>query len=159
MKYFYFLIVLVVVQFVSCRTAQPVVTATQNDSTHISSRIDSTLIFEKDSVAMSYHPQAPAPVSTPPINDSPAIADMPQPAVPQVRVDTLIIEKWRVRYRDRTVQHTDTVFVDVEKHIEKPPERYIPGFYKWCTWSFVAVLVLLILYIVLRVVIKIYARK
>ena len=52
-----------------------------------------------------------------------------------VRGDTVYLTRteWRDRWRTQlvhdTVHHTEFV----EKIIEKPPENYVPKFYKWCT--------------------------
>jgi hypothetical protein len=50
-----------------------------------------------------------------------------------VRTDTVVVTE----YRDRVV--------------EKPPEKYIPGFYKNCTWLFFILLLLLVGIIVFKV--------
>ena len=38
-------------------------------------------------------------------------------------------DRWRTRLMHDTIRDTQIV----EKVIEKPPERYVPKFYKWCT--------------------------
>jgi hypothetical protein len=38
-----------------------------------------------------------------------------------------------------------------DRVIEKPPEKYIPKFYKWCTWLFFILLLLLVGIIVFKV--------
>ena len=38
-------------------------------------------------------------------------------------------DRWRTRLVHDTIRDTQIV----EKVIEKPPERYVPKFYKWCT--------------------------
>ena len=42
------------------------------------------------------------------------------------KVDTVIVTEWR------------------ERVVEKPPERYVPKFYRWCTGLLLAILVLAI---------------
>ena len=49
-----------------------------------------------------------------------------------VRTDTLVVTEWR------------------EKVIELPPERYVPKFYRWCTFALWAILVLAIGYLALK---------
>ena len=46
-------------------------------------------------------------------------------------------DRWRTRLVHDTIHDTQIV----EKVIEKPPERYVPKFYKWCTaalWAIIA---------------------
>ena len=50
-----------------------------------------------------------------------------------------------VEYRDRVIEH--------------PPEKYVPKFYKWCTGLFWAIIAGVILYYVLKIVIRYYLRK
>ena len=49
------------------------------------------------------------------------------------KADTIVVTEWR------------------EKVIEKPPEKYIPKFYKNCTWLFFILLLLLVGIIVFKV--------
>ena len=157
MKYLY-LIPLLLLLF-SCKTQAPVITAEQHDSTRVSLRNDSTHIYERDSIAMSYRPQ----VTPPHLPDSPPIANMPisnnpSPQV-QPRVDTLVIEKWRIRYRDRVQLQVDTIYQDVVRNIEHPPEKYVPRFYQWSTGLFWTIVAAVVIYFILKIVIRFYFRK
>ena len=49
-------------------------------------------------------------------------------------------DRWRTRVVHDTVQHTEYV----DRVVEKPPERYVPKFYRWCTGLLIAILVLAI---------------
>ena len=54
-------------------------------------------------------------------------------------------DRWRTRLVHDTIHDTQIV----EKVIEKPPERYVPKFYKWCTglfWALVAVVALCVFF-------------
>ena len=67
--------------------------------------------------------------------------------------DTVLIEKWRTRYIDRT--RTDTIYterVKTEKEVVK--EKYVPSFYKWC--AFFSILIVVVVIIV--AIWKIYKR-
>lgn len=55
-------------------------------------------------------------------------------------------DRWRTRLVHDTIHNTQYI----EKNIEKPPEKYIPIFYKRCTIYFWCAIVLILLYIVLR---------
>ena len=49
----------------------------------------------------------------------------------RIRADTVYLEKWHTRYKDRLVTKTDTVTLTETKTetVEKP---YVPSFYKVC---------------------------
>ena len=49
-------------------------------------------------------------------------------------------DRWRTRLVHDTVRHTEYV----DRVVEKPPERYVPKFYKWCTGLLFALLALAI---------------
>ena len=49
-------------------------------------------------------------------------------------------DRWRTRVVHDTVRHTEYV----DRVVEKPPERYVPKFYRWCTGLLIAILVLAI---------------
>lgn len=62
--------------------------------------------------------------------------------------DTITIDRWHTRYRDREIIKE----VPVEVEVQLPPERYIPQFYKSCTIGFFVLLVLIVLCIALAIV-------
>ena len=55
-------------------------------------------------------------------------------------------DRWRTRLVHDTIRDTQIV----EKLIEHPPERYVPPFYKRCTWALWILIIGVIGYIVLR---------
>lgn len=62
----------------------------------------------------------------------------------RIRADTVFQERWHTRWRDRIVQHTDTIQVETTR-TETVQVRYIPSFYKYCTaFAFLVLLVLLL---------------
>ena len=75
------------------------------------------------------------------------------------RGDTIYLTRteWRDRWRTHLVHDTihNTEYVTnteyVDRVIEKPPEKYIPKFYKNCTWLFFILLLLLVGIIVFKV--------
>ena len=63
------------------------------------------------------------------------------------RNDTVYLTRveWRDRWRTR-VERDTVVDVRVEKEVvARPPERYVPKFYRWCTVLLFAMLALLVL--------------
>ena len=113
----------------SCKSVSPTVTTPRNDSIIIRTH------YERDSIF---------------IHDSMAVA-MVQ--------DTIYIDRWHTKYRYSVLNKTDTIYQDKEIIIHSPPEKYIPSFYRWCTGVFIISVILLICYIVLRVIIKIYLKR
>lgn len=60
--------------------------------------------------------------------------------------DTLVVEHWHTRYRDRVVVKTDTLYQNKETVIQLPPERYVPRAVRWLAWiGGIAILVFLLL--------------
>ena len=56
-------------------------------------------------------------------------------------------DRWRTQIVHDTVLKTDSI-VEV---IEHPPERYIPPFYKRCTWALWVLIVGIVVYVILRI--------
>ena len=60
--------------------------------------------------------------------------------------DTVYVTRWKVRYRDHMTNKVDTIYRDRLKNVvEVRTERYIPQYYKFCSWAFWIVLVLVLL--------------
>ena len=55
-------------------------------------------------------------------------------------------DRWRTQLVHDTVHHTEFV----EKIIEKPPEKYVPKFYKCCAWALGIIVLLAIGYALLK---------
>lgn len=64
-------------------------------------------------------------------------------------------DRWRIREVHDTIRDTQYV----TQVVEHPPEKYVPKFYKWCTGLFLAIIAGVILYYVLKIVIRYYLRK
>ena len=59
-----------------------------------------------------------------------------------IRADTVYLERWHTRWRDREIIRTDTLTVE-NIRTRTVQVRYVPRFYKYCTAA--AILLLLIL--------------
>lgn len=71
----------------------------------------------------------------------------------RIRADTVRMERWHTRWREKEVTRTDTVQVETIS-TETRQVRYVPRFYKWCA----AVLALALLLLLLKTALYIYAR-
>jgi len=67
-----------------------------------------------------------------------------------IRADTVYLEKWHTRWRDRETVKTDTITLTETKTetVEKP---YVPSFYKYCA----AFAILFVLFLLVRLVLYI----
>ena len=50
------------------------------------------------------------------------------------RGDTIYLDRWRDRWREKTVIRTDTVYQDKATIIQLPPERYVPRAVRCLAW-------------------------
>jgi hypothetical protein len=74
-----------------------------------------------------------------------------------IKGDTFYITRveWRDRWHTR-VERDTVVDVRVEKEVvQLPPERYVPRFHKWCTRMFWLIVVATIIYLILRLRIRV----
>ena len=71
----------------------------------------------------------------------------------RIRADTVYLEKWHTKWREREVTKTDTVQIESVR-VETKEVRYIPRFYKYCT----ALAIILFLIFLLRVTLYLYRR-
>ena len=67
-----------------------------------------------------------------------------------MRGDTVYLTRteWRDRWRTRVVHDTVRHTEYVDRVVEKPPERYVPPFYKRCTiafWAIIAVATIVVI--------------
>ena len=70
-----------------------------------------------------------------------------------IRADTVYLEKWHTRWRDRETVRTDTITLTETKTetVEKP---YVPSFYKYCA----AFAILFVLFLLIRLALYIKKR-
>ena len=71
----------------------------------------------------------------------------------RIRADTVYLEKWHTRWREREITRTDTVQVETTR-TETVQVRYVPRFYKYCA----ALTALLLILLLLRVTLYLYRR-
>ena len=97
--------------------------------------------LHRDSVAYTIHQT----IDTIVMRDSVFISE-------KIRGDTVYLtrteyrDRWRTRMVHDTVQHTEYV----DRVVEKPPERYVPKFHRWCTGLLFAIGLLAIGYGLLK---------
>ena len=71
----------------------------------------------------------------------------------RMKGDTVYLTRteWRERWRTQIVHDTIRNTEYITQVIEKPPVRYVPKFYKWCTVALWAVLGVLVVVVALKV--------
>ena len=76
----------------------------------------------------------------------------------RLRGDTVYLTRveWRDRWRTRIVHDTVVKTDSITQVIEHPPERYIPPFYKRCTIALWVAIALSVLYVILRMKLRIF---
>ncbi len=116
----------------SCKSTAPIITQHRNDSIVIHRHYEHDSIYVHDSVVTRY-----------------AIGDP----------DTVYVHKWHTDIRYKVAHKTDTIYQDREVIITPPPERYIPSFYRTCTRLFILSVLLLLAYVFIRLIIKIYLKR
>ena len=93
--------------------------STESNHTRLSNNIQRDSIYLHDSVSYTYRP---AIISLPYNREGAGVGFPP---------DTVYLEKWHTRWRDRETVKTDTITLTETKTetVEKP---YVPSFYKYC---------------------------
>ena len=71
----------------------------------------------------------------------------------RIRADTVYLEKWHTRWRDRETVKTDTINL-TETNTETVEKPYVPSFYKVCA----AFAILFVLFLLVRLVLYIKKR-
>ena len=113
----------------ACQSMQ---TVAETNANHVSNNIQRDSVYLHDSVSYTYRP---AKISLP-CREEVGGGSPP---------DTVYLEKWHTRWRDRATVITDTVTLTVTKTdmVEKP---YVPSFYKYCA----TFAILFVLYVLIR---------
>lgn len=121
-----------------CRSLQVTSTATAN---HTAAHTQRDSIYLHDSIRVEYKRGT--------LEHSPHSSHSPFIRSP----DTVYLEKWHTRWRDRETVRTDTIQVETTK-TETVQVRYVPRFYKYCA----ALTALFLIFILLRVALYLYRR-
>ena len=116
--------VIILLVSVSCKSVEP-----------------SLYTLHRDSVAYTIHQT----IDTIVMRDSVYVREV-------MRGDTVYLTRteWRDRWRTRVVHDTVRHTEYVDRVVEKPPERYVPKFYRWCTGLLFAIGLLAIGYGLLK---------
>ena len=147
-------ILLSVLCLTACKTVQTATDTTQNH-TATDTRRDS--IYLHDSISVEYRRGSPLHLLNLRTDNNVANEDNSSHSfnslTKPIRVDTVYLEKWHTKWREREVTRTDTVQMESIR-VETKEVRYIPRFYKYCT----AFAIILFLIILLRVTLYLYRR-
>lgn len=147
-------ILLSVLCLTACKTVQTATDTTQN---HITNQVRRDSIYLHDSVWVEYRRGSPLHLLNLRTDNKVANEDNSSHSfnslTKPIRVDTVYLEKWHTRWRDRETIKTDTVQVESIR-VETKEVRYIPRFYKYCT----AIAIILFLIFLLRVTLYLYRR-
>ncbi len=116
----------------SCKHVEPIVQIEYRDSVRLEYKHDSIYLYEKDSIYIDRWRSG----------------------------DTVYLttEKWLTRYKDKIIEVHDTLIIDKSK-TETVQVKYVPKFYKTCTWGFWIIIVCVVLFIVWKVAKRFYFRE
>ena len=73
------------------------------------------------------------------------------------RRDTVWVERWRTRYKDAVRVERDTVR-DVRTEVQVEQVRYVPKYYRFCSWALWIVVAVVLVRVAWWVARKIYGR-
>lgn len=111
---------------------------TDTNTNHVSNNIQRDSIYLHDSVSVTFHPVF-----------SPSPCGEGRGGV----FDTLYVERWHTRWRDRETVKTDTITL-TETNTETVEKPYVPSFYKYCA----AFAILFVLYWLVKLALYIAKR-
>ena len=72
--------------------------------------------------------------------------------------DTVWRERWSIRYRDRIVERVDTCYKTNTQEVVRV-EKYVPQYYKGVSWAFWILFAGIVLYVVARILVRVYLHK
>ncbi len=67
------------------------------------------------------------------------------------RGDTVYLDRWRDRWRERVVIRNDTVYQDKEIVVQLPPERYVPRAVRWLACIGATAIVIILLWLLWKI--------
>ena len=150
-----------VLALTACKSVQ---TATNSTSSHATSQLQRDSIYLHDSIRVEYrrgnlfnsshlsHSLSERPVLCPGIEERAFLHPLSD-ALLIKSPDTVIVEKWHTAYKDRIVQHTDTIQIETTK-TETVQVRHVPKFYKYCA----ALTALLLILLLVKFMLWLYKR-
>ncbi len=139
---------LIVLLLPACKTVQ---TATDTTLNHTANNILRDSIYLHDSIRVEY--RRGYSLHRHNLRTEHKAGNEGNPLPHTVRIDTVYLEKWHTRWRDRETIKTDTLTNEVIR-TETVQVRYVPRFYKYCT----ALAIILFLICLLRVTLYLYRR-
>ena len=124
-------LIIAVCSLSSCKSVKPCIPTIEyrtNDSIAHHYHHDTTRIYERDSVII------------------------------HEKGDTVIIERWRDRWRDRVVIQKDSTS-DNNNEQQVQTVEVVPIYYRRCSWALWILVVAIILFIVAKILIRIYVKR
>lgn len=73
--------------------------------------------------------------------------------------DTIYLTRYKYVYKDRITNKVDTIYQDkVREVVQTQTIRYVPTYYKWCSWILWLIVIATLLYVAWRLFKRYYIR-
>lgn len=124
-------VVFIIVTFSSCKTQQPCIPTVEYKT--------------RDSIVNHYY------------HDTTRIYQRDSVIIKQTK-DTVFVDHWRDRYIDRIIIQKDSASNNNDEQVTRTVE-VVPVYYRRCSWALWILVVAIILFIVAKILIRIYVKR